>query len=352
MKKTIKRIALGVMLPSLMVLSACGSNGDNSAKTGGTAKVEGIQERTIKAGIGNSESHPQGQGMNKFKELVEEKSGGKMKVQNFYDASLGDDLNMTKALQAGTQEITNPSTSPLVGMIPEYGILDFPFIFNNEAEADAVLDGPVGQKLMDKLEDHGLVGLAYSENGFRQLTNSKHAVKTADDFNGLKIRTMQNEIHIDAFEKLGANPSPMAFSEVFTALESKTVDGQENPLSTIKSQKYNEVQKHLSLTQHVYTPFIMLVSKKFWDDLSEEEQTILREAAVEAGKYQREVSRKENEQAIKDLEKAGMKINKVSDAEREKMKEIIQPVTDKYAEKIGKDLVDEMMAELEKVRNK
>ncbi|MDQ0247549.1 tripartite ATP-independent transporter DctP family solute receptor [Bacillus fengqiuensis] len=352
MKKTIKRIALGVMLPSLMVLSACGSNGDNSAKTGGTAKVEGIQERTIKAGIGNSESHPQGQGMNKFKELVEEKSGGKMKVQNFYDASLGDDLNMTKALQAGTQEITNPSTSPLVGMIPEYGILDFPFIFNNEAEADAVLDGPVGQKLMDKLEDHGLVGLAYSENGFRQLTNSKHAVKTADDFNGLKIRTMQNEIHIDAFEKLGANPSPMAFSEVFTALESKTVDGQENPLSTIKSQKYNEVQKHLSLTQHVYTPFIMLVSKKFWDGLSEEEQTILREAAVEAGKYQREVSRKENEQAIKDLEKAGMKINKVSDAEREKMKEIIQPVTDKYAEKIGKDLVDEMMTELEKVRNK
>lgn len=352
MKKRIKHIVLGVMLPSMMVLGACGSNGENSAKTGGTAKVEGIQERTIKAGIGNSESHPQGQGMNKFKELVEEKSGGKMKVQNFYDASLGDDLNMTKALQAGTQEITNPSTSPLVGMIPEYGILDFPFIFNNEAEADAVLDGPVGQKLMDKLEDHGLVGLAYSENGFRQLTNSKHAVKTADDFKGLKIRTMQNEIHIDAFEKLGANPSPMAFSEVFTALESKTVDGQENPLSTIKSQKYNEVQKHLSLTQHVYTPFIMLVSKKFWDGLSEEEQTILRESAIEAGKYQREVSRKENEQAIKDLEKAGMKINKVSDEEREKMKEMIQPVTDKYAEKIGKELVDEMTAELEKVRNK
>jgi tripartite ATP-independent transporter DctP family solute receptor len=351
MKKTIKRIVAGVMLPSLIMLSACGGSSDSSAKTGGTAKVEGIQERTIKAGIGNSESHPQGQGMNKFKELVEEKSGGKMKVQNFYDASLGDDLNMTKALQAGTQEITNPSTSPLVGMIPEYGILDFPFIFNNEAEADAVLDGPIGQKLMDKLEDHGLVGLAYSENGFRQLTNSKHAVKTADDFKGLKIRTMQNEIHLAAFEKLGANPSPMAFSEVFTALESKTVDGQENPLSTIKSQKFNEVQKHLSLTKHVYTPFIMLVSKKFWDGLSEEEQTILREAAQEAGKYQREVSRKENEIAIKDLEKAGMKINKVSDADREKMNEIIQPVTDKYAEKIGKDLVDEMMAELEKVRD-
>ncbi|PLT30626.1 TRAP transporter substrate-binding protein [Peribacillus deserti] len=352
MKKNMKRAILGVLLPSMVLLGACGNNGEGSVKTNATGKTEGIQERTIKAGIGNNENHPQGQGMKKFKELVEEKSGGKMKVQNFFDASLGDDLNMTKALQAGTQEITNPSTSPLVGMIPEFGIFDFPFVFNNEEEADAVLDGPVGQKLMDKLPEQGLIGLAYSENGFRQLTNSKHAVKTAEDFKGLKIRTMQNEVHLDAFKKLGANPSPMAFSEVFTALESKTVDGQENPLSTIKSQKYNEVQKHLSLTKHVYTPFIMLVSKKFWDKLSEEEQGILREAAQEAGKYQREVSRKENEIAIKDLEKAGMKINEVSDEEREKMKKMIQPVNDKYAEKFGTELVDEMMAELEKVRSK
>nr|WP_234397024.1 TRAP transporter substrate-binding protein [Bacillus massiliglaciei] len=325
-----------------------GGCGGGSTETGNAS--EGIQTRVIKAGIGNSESHPQGQGMNKFKELVEEKSGGKMKVQNYFDATLGDDLKMTEALQAGMQEITVPSTSPLVGIIPEYGIYDFPFVFQTSEEAYSVLDGKVGQKLLDKLPDYGLVGLGYWENGFRQLTNSKHPVKTAADFKGLKIRTMQNEVHLDAFEKLGANPSPMAFSEVFTALESHTVDGQENPLATIVTQKYDEVQTNLSLTNHVYTPFVFLVSKKFWDGLSEEEQKILRESAEEARDYQREVNRKDNESALKKLEDAGMEVNEVSEAEREKMKEIVQPVTDKYAEKFGKDLVDEMMAEVEKVR--
>ncbi|MDQ0219472.1 TRAP transporter substrate-binding protein [Peribacillus cavernae] len=350
MKKWVKRWAIGIVLPGILVLSACGNNSDSN--TTASSANDGIKERTIKTGIGNSEAHPQGQGMNKFKELVEEKSGGKMKVQNFFDATLGDDLKMTEALQAGTQEVTTPSTSPLVGMVPEYGMLDFPFVFNTEKEADAILDGKVGKQLLERLPEQGLVGLGYWENGFRQLTNSKHAVKTAEDFKGLKVRTMQNEVHLDAFEKLGANPTPMAFSEVFTALESGTVDGQENPMPTIVTQKYNEVQSHLSLTKHVYTPFVFLVSKKFWDGLSEEEQKIMREAAEEAGKFQRDLNRSENEKAIKELEKAGMKINEVSDQEREKMKEIIKPVNDKFAEKIGANLVDEMMTELAKVRGK
>ncbi|MBA9027350.1 TRAP transporter substrate-binding protein [Peribacillus huizhouensis] len=346
MNKWLKRTVMAMVLPSMLVISGCGAD---STKSGGKVK-EGIQTRTIKAGIGNSESHPQGQGMVKFKELVEEKSGGKIKVQNYFDATLGDDLKMTEALQAGMQEITVPSTSPLVGIIPEYGIYDFPFVFKEEEEAYAVLDGKIGQTLLDKLPEHGLIGLGYWENGFRQLTNSKHPVETADDFKGLKIRTMQNEVHLDAFNELGANPTPMAFSEVFTALESKSVDGQENPLATIVTQKYDEVQSYLSLTNHVYTPFILLVSKKFWDGLSEEEQNILQESAQEARDYQRKVNRKDNELAIKKLEEAGMKINEVSEQEMENMKEIIQPVTDKYAKKFGKDLVEEMKAEVEKVR--
>jgi TRAP-type transport system periplasmic protein len=346
--KSWKKALMGVILPGMLLLGACSSGTtEGSGKSGGG---EGIQSRTIKAGIGLNEDHPQGMGLKKFKELVEEKSGGKMKVQTFFAASLGDDQKMTEALQGGLQEVTIPSTSPLVGMVKEYGIFDFPFLFNTPEEADAILDGPVGQKLLEKLPEHDLVGLGYWENGFRHLTNSKHPVKTADDFKGLKIRTMQNEVHLDAFKELGANPTPMAFSEVFTALESKTVDGQENPLATIKSNKFNEVQDYLSLTRHVYTPFVFLVSKKFWDGLSEEEQKIMQEAAVEAGKYQREMSRKEDAKAVEDLKAAGMKVNEVSDEEKEKMKEIIKPVTDKYAQKFGQDLVDELMSELEKVR--
>ncbi|MBB5323227.1 tripartite ATP-independent transporter DctP family solute receptor [Anoxybacillus tepidamans] len=342
-RKMIRKMMSGLLLIGLVFVSACSSNA-----TQGNDQKE--QAKVIKAGIGLNEDHPQGQGLLKFKEIVEEKSAGKLKVQTYFSASLGDDLKMTEALQGGTQEVTIPSTSPLVGMIKEFGVLDFPFLFNTAEEADTILDGPIGKKLLEKLPEHGLVGLAYWENGFRHVTNSKNPINTMEDFKGLKLRTMQNEVHIDAFKQLGANPTPMAFSEVFTALESKTIDGQENPLATIKSNKFYEVQNYLSLTKHVYTPFVFLVSKKFWDNLSPEEQQILKDAAVEAGKYQRELSRQEDKKALEELKKTGIKINEVSDEERKKMEEAIKPVIDKYAKKFGEELVKEMYSELEKIR--
>lgn len=353
-KKWTKNLTIGFALPALLLMG-CGTSGSSTSTGSGASKekteaANGIKERKIKAGIGLNEDHPQGQGLIKFKELVEEKSGGKMKVQNFYSATLGDDQKMTEALQGGLQEVTIPSTSPLVGMVKEFGIYDFPFVFNTEEEADAVLDGPLGQKLLEKLPEHGLIGLSYWENGFRNLTNSKHPINTVEDFQGLKIRTMQNAVHLEAFKKLGANPTPMPLSEVFTAMESKAVDGQENPVATIKSHKFNEVQPYLSMSKHVYTPFVVLVSKKFWDDLSEEEQKIMKEAAIEAGKYERDVNRKENAKAVEDLKAAGMQVNEVSDENRQKMKDVIQPVTDKFAKEFGEDLVKEMMSEVEKVR--
>ncbi|WNC13789.1 TRAP transporter substrate-binding protein [Brevibacillus brevis] len=352
MKKWTRKWVVGCVVPALLLLAGCGGGGGGgSASTASSsAPASGIQERTIKAGIGLNEDHPEGQGLKKFAELVSEKSGGKLKVIPYYAAQLGDDKKMTEALQAGTQEITIPSTSPLVGDIKEYAIFDFPFVFNEEKEAHAVLDGPLGQKLLEKLPAHNLIGLGYWENGFRNLTNSKHPVATAEDFKGLKIRTMQNQVHLEAFSALGANPSPMAFSEVFSALESRTVDGQENPLATIKSNKYNEVQKYLSVTKHVYTPFVFLVGKKFWDKLSPEEQQILRDAAAEAGKYQRELNQTENQKALDELKAAGMEVNEVSAEEKARMQEIIKPVIDKFAKEIGEDLVKEMYDEVAKVR--
>jgi tripartite ATP-independent transporter DctP family solute receptor len=349
MKKVNKfrKIIIGFLLIGLLFLSACGSN---TTQGGTKSNNQGNQAKVIKAGIGLNEDHPQGQGLLKFKEIVEEKSGGKLKVQTYFSASLGDDLKMTVALQGGTQEITIPSTSPLAGMIKEFGIFDFPFIFNTAEEADAILDGSVGNKLLEKLPEHGLVGLAYWENGFRHVTNSKHPINTAEDFKGIKLRTMQNRVHIDAFKQLGANPTPMAFSEVFTALESKTIDGQENPLATIKSNKFYEVQNYLSLTKHVYTPFVFLVSKKFWDNLSPEEQQILKYAAVEAGKYQRELSREEDKKSLEELKETKIKINEVSDEERQKMEEAIKSVIAQYAKEFDEELVNEMYRELEKIR--
>ncbi|MFS8512164.1 MAG: DctP family TRAP transporter solute-binding subunit, partial [Planifilum fulgidum] len=223
---------------------------------------------------------------------------------------------------------------------------------DEEEEADAVLDGPLGQKILDKLPEHGLVGLTYWENGYRNLTNSRRPVKRAEDFRGLKIRTMQTDVHLDAFKALGSNPTPMPFSEVFTALESGTVDGQENPLATIVSNKFYEVQDYLSLTEHVYTPFVFLVSKSFWDRLSPEDQQLIREAAIEAGKYERELNRKANAEALEELKKQGIKINEVSPEERERMKQIIQPVIEKYRNKLGEDLVRQLFEEVEKARNR
>ncbi|HZG16237.1 MAG TPA: TRAP transporter substrate-binding protein [Candidatus Bathyarchaeia archaeon] len=350
MKRRWKNVLIGLTLPAILLMAGCGNQATSGATGTSSAPASGIQERTIKAGIGLNEDHPEGQGLKKFAEIVAQKSGGKLKVQPYYAAQLGDDKKMTEALQAGTQEITIPSTSPLVGMIKEFGIFDFPFVFNDEKEADAVLDGPLGQKLLEKLPEHNLIGLGYWENGFRNLTNSKHPVAKPEDFQGLKIRTMQNQVHLEAFQALGANPTPMAFSEVFTALESKTVDGQENPLATIKSSKFNEVQEYLSVTKHVYTPFVFLVSKKFWDKLSPEEQAILKEAAAEAGAFQREANRAENQKALDDLKAAGMKVNEVTPEEMARMQEIIKPITDKFAKEFGEDLVKEMYDQVKKAR--
>jgi TRAP-type transport system periplasmic protein len=317
--------------------------------TAGVAAAD-IEARTIRFSIGLAEEHPQGQGVKKFAEILDQKSGGKLKVKGFFAGSLGDDTKATQALQGGFQEMTSPSTSPLVGMIKEFGAFDIPFLFNNEKEADAVLDGPFGQKMLDKLPAKGLIGLCYWENGFRQATNSKRPVAKADDFQGLKFRTMQNTVYLDTFRTLGANAVPMAFTELYTALETKTVDGQENPVPTIDSSKFNEVQKYLSLTKHSYTPFVVLVSKKFWDKLNSDERKLFQDGCAEARDYQRKFNREANERILEQLKSKGMQVNDVKSDELAKMREAVSPVVDKYSKEVGEDLVKELNAEIAKVR--
>lgn len=341
-----KFMTLSIVSILLFVLAACG--GDDKENAGATEGGTTGEKKTIRAGIGLNDSHPQYKGLLKFKEIVEEKTDGQIVVETYHSGQLGDDRAMTEALQLGSQEVTIPSTAPLANFVQEYNVFDFPFLFPSEEVADEVLDGEVGQKLLDKLADQNLVGLAYWENGFRDVTNSKHAIETAADFKGLKLRTMENELHLEAFRALGANPTPMAFTELFTAMQQKTVDGQENPLATIYLQKYYEVQGFVSNTHHVYSPFVFLMSKSFYDGLTEEQQKIVEEAAKEAGIYERELNREANAKYLEELEKEGMIVTEISPEARQEMIELVQPVLDKYTEKIGKETVEEVYEAIEK----
>jgi tripartite ATP-independent transporter DctP family solute receptor len=307
------------------------------------------QSQTIKVGYGIAEEHPLGQGVNRFVQLVDQASGGKLKMKGYAANTLGSETQMISAVRGGTQELTIPSSAALVSVQKEFGLFDLPFLFADERQADAVLDGPVGRSLLDKLADKNLVGLCYWENGFRQVTSSKRAIARADDLRGLKVRTMQSPVYLDSFSALGANAVPMPFTEVYVALEQKAIDAQENPVGIIHANKIYEVQKYLSLTRHAYSPYVVLAGKKFWDRLSAGERGVVTNACVEAGAYQRQLGRDLNAKLLADLKAKGMVVNEVPAAEIARMKAQLQPVIAKYAAEIGPELMTRVNAELAKV---
>jgi len=313
------------------------------------AAVAQFAERTIKFTNGVNEDHPVGLGVKKMQEVLAARTGGKLKIAAFWGGAAGGDLQATQALRAGTQEMVCTSSSPLVGIVKELGVFDLPFLFQNEKEADAVLDGPAGEYFNKKLEAAGLVNLAYWENGFRNLTNNKRPVAKVEDFEGVKVRVMQNNIFLDSFKTLGTNAVPMSFGEVFTALETHTIDGQENPFVTIETSKFSEVQKYLSVTRHAYTPFLVLYSKKLWDQLKPEEQAVLREAAKEGQKVEREANRALNAKSLDNLKKT-MAVNEVTPAEQKRMFDKVKPVYDKNIPTIGAEAVNVVMDALKKAR--
>jgi tripartite ATP-independent transporter DctP family solute receptor len=309
-----------------------------------------FQERTIRVSNGVNQDHPVGNGLAKMNQCVAEKSGGKMKLQGFWGGALGGDLQATQALRSGTQEMVITSSSPLVGILPDLGVFDLPFLFTNEKEADAVLDGAFGKYISEKLPAVGLVNLAYWENGFRNLTNSRKPVQKVEDFSGVKVRVMQNNIFLDTFKTVGANAVPMAFGEVFTALETKAIDGQENPFVTIDTSKFFEVQKYLSVTNHAYTPFLVLYSKQLWDKLSADEQKALTDCAAVGRDEQRKVSRVLSAKSLEKLKKEGMQVNELAAAEQTRMREAVKPVYERHAATIGQETVSRMMEAIAQVR--
>ena len=223
-------------------------------------------------------------------------------------------------------------------------------MFANPQEADAVVDGPFGKMMHGKLQAQGIVGLAYWELGFRDITNSKRPITKVDDIAGLKLRVIPNAINVDWVKALGANPTPLAFPEVYAALDQKAIDGQENPPTVISANKFYEVQKYIALSNHQYNPQSLIFSKKVWDALGAASQKILSDAAVEAGKYQRQVSRDAAGTALDTLRKNGMEVTELSPAELAKFREAMKPVIAKHSEIVGADTVSALQAELAKLR--
>lgn len=289
------------------------------------------QERTIRFGHLNNTDHPISFGVKKFAEIISAKSGGKIKVQEYPANQLGSELQQQSALQGGVQQMSLPATTSLAGIVKEFGLIDFPFAVSNFEQADALLDGPFGKALLDKLPEKGLVALGYWDLGFRNVTNSKHPVNKPEDLQGLKIRVIPNPVFLETFKAFNANPVPLSFSELYSALETKAVDGQENPFAVILSNKFYEVQKYVSATNHVYAANIVLVSKKFWDQLTPEEQKWMNEAADESRIYQRKLSREAAAKAVGELQAKGATFNLVSPEQQARMRDIAKPVTDKFS---------------------
>lgn len=293
---------------------------------------------TMRSSISIGEDSHQGIGLVTFAREVEKRTNGRYKIQNFYSGSLGGERESIEAVQLGTQELTLTSTGPVPNFVPEARILDIPFLFRDKAHAHAVLDGPIGQEMLKQFESKGFKALAWAENGVRHMTNNKRAVNAPEDLKGLKMRTMENPVHIAAYKTFGIVPTPMAFPEVFTALQQGTVDGQENPLSVIMAAKFDQVQKHLSLTGHVYSPAVWLMNKAAFDKLSPADQQAFIEAAKEGTKANRARVAADDAKGVTELRSKGM--NVVENLDKAKFVATMAPAIAEFEKQFGKPAIE------------
>ncbi|MEW6662506.1 MAG: TRAP transporter substrate-binding protein [Bacillota bacterium] len=321
-------IAIILLVTVAFLTVGCGTKPTEQAKD--SQKPE---QFILKLGHVLNEASPFHKGAEEFARKVEEKSNGRLKVQIFPSAQLGNDRTLAEAMQLGTVDMSVSGTATVTGFVPRLQIFDLPFLFRNAEHAYKVLDGPIGAEVLKDFEAKGIVGLAFWENGFRHVTNSKKAIKTPSDVAGMKIRVQEIPLHVSFWRLLGADPTPMAWTEVYTALAQKTVDGQENPVQTIYTQKIYEVQKFISLTGHVYAPAVIMISKKTYDKLPADLQKILKDTAREAATYQRNYIKDLETKALKELPGLGMEVEMNPD--REAFKAAVQPVYKEYGEKLN-----------------
>lgn len=290
----------------------------------------------LKVGHVLAPTHPYQLGLEKFSQLVDEKTKGNVKIEAFHSSQLGNEREMIEGLQLGTLDMTLVSTAPLAGFSNKFLVFDLPYIFKTPEAAHATVDGPVGQEIMKTLEKKGIIGLNYWENGFRHVSNSSLEIKHPADIKGLKIRTMENKIHMASFKTVGADPTPMAFGELFTALQQKTVDAQENPIPVFYTSNFFEVQKYLSLTGHFYAASPLLVSKAVWNKLSDANKTAIKQAADEARDYERSMIQKMDNELVQNLKAKGVTITEV---DKNEWANAMLPVYKQFEDAIGADTI-------------
>ena len=307
------------------------------------AAATGVHAQTVlKIGYATSATSHYGVGSTVFCEEMEKGTQGRYKCQQFPSSALGGEREQIEAVQLGTQDLVNTSTGPLGNFVPEVRIVDIPFLFRDYDHARKVMDGPIGQDLQNKMAAKGLINLAWTENGFRHMTNSKRAINTPDDTKGLKMRTMENRVHMDGYKTFGILPTPMAFPELFGALQQGTVDGQENPIPVILSSKFSQVQKHLSLTGHVYSPAALILSPVVWNKLSEADKKVFTEAAKKGAIAQRKKVNDDEANGIAQLEKEGMSV--VRQVNSEAFRKAVAPAYANFAKEFGADKIAAIQA--------
>ncbi|KAF0282876.1 TRAP transporter substrate-binding protein [Spiribacter roseus] len=272
----------------------------------------------------------------KFKALVEERTDGAVSVDIFPNAQLGDERTLLESMQIGTVDMGVITNGPVANFAEEIAVFELPFLFPSREAAYQVLDGPVGQDLLDELERVNLKGLAYAERGFRNLTNSRGPVTEPSDLDGLKLRVMENPVYVDTFRELGANAVPMAWTEALTAMQQGTIDGQENPVNVIHSFELNETQTHMTLSRHTYAPAIFVMGMPVWSELPEPVQSVIEAAAQEAAEYERQVNEEMEAEQLAELKASGMEV--VEDPDLEAFRAAVDPVYDEYSDRFGEYL--------------
>lgn len=306
--------------------------------------------RTLRVGIGLAQDSVQARAVVEFGNRLANYTKGGLRVELLAGGKAGNDLTMVKALQDGSLEMTVPDSSTLASLEKGFSAINYPFTFLSESEADTILDGPWGQRLLAQLPSRGIIGLAYWENGFRQMTNSRKPISSATDFEGVRMRTMQNPMLVDSFNRLGFSAVPLPFTQVYEALRSQAVDGQENPLPTIVSSRFYEVQRYLTLSRHVYSAHVVLISDKVWNSLPASDQDAIRRAATEARDYERRLSRDGNEQALAELKARGMIVSTIPRADTERIRNRLREVFDRYNADIGAATMIDLYVELGRMR--
>ena len=348
-----KKRMLAALLAGSMLLTACGGTGGQTASQAPEAEAaqsaqadagtQSGQKVTMKVSVGVADNHFEAVAVNKMKEYIEEQTGGNFTVEIFTGAQIGNDQEVFEGLKLGVADMLPCGTDIIGNFSKDFGLLSLPYLFDNEAQVEAVVEGEFGQSLLKELEDIGYVGLGFGNFGFRHTTNSKHPINSVADMKGLKIRTMTTPIHLEVFEALGANPTPMAFSELFSALQQGVVDGQENPLMNIYANKLHEVQKYLTLDGHVFTFVTFVVSKDWYDKLDPSYQQILNDGIQIATEYMKDSCESEDALALEKMKEAGVEVVELTPEAKDEFREAVKGVSEKYGNEINLEKYKEML---------